>query len=79
MLLYNIIMRSRYLTACVINYVWQVKRRFVSLLPTYLYSLDDSSQPASHIRTLARTLARTEAYIHVVLFLEKILETDYES
>jgi len=65
----------------------------VSLLPTY--SLDDSSKPASHIHTLARTHAQTQTqthahthtyiyvciyiYIYRVLFLEKILESDSDT
>jgi hypothetical protein len=73
MLLYDIRMRGRDSTPCVMNFVWHVKRRVVSLLPTY--SLDDSSQPASHIHTLARTHSQT----HIVLFLEKILESGSDS
>ena len=61
MLLYNTRVRNRYSTPYVIYFVWQVKRRVVSLLPTY--SFDDSSQPPSHIQMLAHTEARTDAYI----------------
>jgi hypothetical protein len=54
---YNIRPRSRYLTACVINYKRQVKKMFVLLLPTYC--LDNSFQPPSPFETHTHTHTHT--------------------
>ena len=57
----------------------QKKGRFTDAKLLFWWQLP----PASHIHTLARKQARTDAYmcvyIYVILFLEKILESDCDS